>query len=154
GREAIPESHPLAAGVVGTYSRKSANRALAEADLVFFVGSATGSMTTNFWRLPPPETAVIQLDIDPEAIGRNFVPKVGILGDARTALELLLPLVQHLAPTRTADWTARVRAFRQEHIQETAEWRLSNQQPIRPERLCEELTGTVPEDAIVVVDTG
>jgi acetolactate synthase-1/2/3 large subunit len=97
---------------------------------------------------------VIQLDIDAEAIGRNYVPKVGILGDARTALELLLPLLKHLSPTRTADWTARVRAFRQEQAQETSELRLSDAVPIRPERLCEELTGVVPEDAIVVVDTG
>jgi acetolactate synthase-1/2/3 large subunit len=127
---------------------------VAEADLVFFVGSATGSMTTNFWRLPPPETATIQLDIDSEAIGRNYIPRVGILGDARTALELLAPLVEHLSPARIADWSARVRAFRQEHLQETAELRLSNAQPVRPERLCEELTSTVPKDAIVVVDTG
>ena len=54
GRGAIPERHPLALGVMGTYSRPSANRSVHEADFALFVGSGAGSMTTNFWRLPRP----------------------------------------------------------------------------------------------------
>src|SRR5437588_975698 len=48
GKEAIPGNHPLAVGMVGTYSRESANRVVNGADLVCFVGSETGGMTTHF----------------------------------------------------------------------------------------------------------
>ena len=52
GKDAIPGNHPLSVGVVGTYSRESANRVVNGADLVCFVGTETGGMTTHFWAVP------------------------------------------------------------------------------------------------------
>src|SRR3984893_17959580 len=49
GKDVIPGDHPLSVGVVGTYSRESANRVVNSADLVCFIGSETGGMTTHFW---------------------------------------------------------------------------------------------------------
>jgi acetolactate synthase-1/2/3 large subunit len=45
----IPDHHPLSAGVCGTYSRWCANRIVWEADLIFFIGSRTGSQVTTEW---------------------------------------------------------------------------------------------------------
>jgi acetolactate synthase-1/2/3 large subunit len=124
-----------------------------EADLVFFVGTETGGMTTHFWKVPPPGTRVIHLDIDPEALGRNYPAEVAIHSDASTALTRMAGLLGEPGD-RHAEWvTAAAR-----HVDE---WRLeyaplleSDQVPIRPERLCAELTELVPDDGIVVVDTG
>src|SRR5262249_44680011 len=66
GKDAIPGSHPLAAGVVGTYSRESANRVVNAADLVCFIGTETGGMTTHFWAVPKIGTPAIQIDIEPQ----------------------------------------------------------------------------------------
>src|ERR1700726_963364 len=52
GKDSIPGNHPLSVGVAGTYSRKSANRVVNAADLVCFIGSETGGMTTHFWAVP------------------------------------------------------------------------------------------------------
>ena len=52
GKDLIPGTHPLSVGVAGTYSRGSANRVVLDADLVFFVGTETGGMTTHFWKVP------------------------------------------------------------------------------------------------------
>jgi acetolactate synthase-1/2/3 large subunit len=52
----ISEAHPLSVGVVGTYSRHSANKTVAEADLVFFIGSRVGSQVTNNFKIPRPGT--------------------------------------------------------------------------------------------------
>src|SRR3990167_966338 len=52
GKDASAATHPLSVGVVGTYSRGSANRVVNEADLVFFIGTETGGMTTHFWKVP------------------------------------------------------------------------------------------------------
>src|SRR5204862_2579479 len=48
GKDSIPGVHPLSVGVAGTYSRESANRVVGQADLVCFVGTETGGMTTHF----------------------------------------------------------------------------------------------------------
>src|SRR5204862_350979 len=52
GKDSIPGVHPLSVGVAGTYSRESANRVVGQADLVCFVGTETGGMTTHFWAVP------------------------------------------------------------------------------------------------------
>lgn len=152
GKDVIPGTHPLSVGVVGSYSRGSANRVVLEADLVFFVGTETGGMTTHFWKVPPIGTRAIQIDIDPEALGRNYPPEVAINADARTALERILELVGEAA-THT-EWAGLAAGHVTDWRTEYALLLESDQVPIRPERLCAELTDLVPDDGIVVVDTG
>jgi acetolactate synthase-1/2/3 large subunit len=152
GKDTITADHPLSVGVVGTYSRASANRTVAAADLVCFIGSETGGMTTHFWQVPAFGVATIQIDIDPEAIGRNYTPQVGIQGDARSVLEAMVALVDTPAsPTTWSESVAQsVRTWHGEHAAELT----SDQVPIRPERMCAELSANAPDDAIIVVDTG
>jgi len=69
---AILDTHALSVGVVGTYSRTSANKSVGEADLVFFIGSHTGGQVTARWQVPKVGTRVIHLDIDAAEIGRNY----------------------------------------------------------------------------------
>ena len=90
GKDCIPGVHPLSIGVVGSYSRESANRAVNRADLVCFVGSGTGGMTTHFWAVPKIGTLAIQIDIDAEALGRNYPLAASVLGDAKTVLAAML----------------------------------------------------------------
>src|SRR5260221_540168 len=66
GKDSIPGNHPLSVGVVGTYSRESANRVVNGADLVCFIGTETGGMTTHFWAVPKIGMPAIQIDIDPQ----------------------------------------------------------------------------------------
>jgi acetolactate synthase-1/2/3 large subunit len=152
-KEIVPADHPLNVGVVGTYSRKSANQSLHEADLVIFVGSGTGSQVTCFWNLPAQGTPIIQIDIEPQELGRHYPRTLGILADARTALEGLLELVDGTPPDRRA-WVARVAALRESWLNEVADLTGSDASPLRPERLCRDLGRYLPHDSLVVVDTG
>ncbi len=154
GKDAILGIHPLSAGVVGTYSRASANRIVNEADLVCYVGSETGSMVTHFWQVPKPSVPVIQIDINPEALGRNYELSACILADAKMALSAMLTLADETAAGRRDAWVRRAQQI-------VATWRdeyepllASDAVPIRPERICRELTRHMPDDAIVVADTG
>jgi acetolactate synthase-1/2/3 large subunit len=63
GKDSIPGNHPLSVGVAGSYSRESANRVVNKANLVCFIGTETGGMTTHFWAVPPIGTPAIQIDI-------------------------------------------------------------------------------------------
>ncbi len=152
GKDSMPSDHPLSVGVVGTYSRASANRTVSAADLVCFIGSETGGMTTHFWQVPEFGRRTIHIDIDPEAIGRNYTPEVGIQGDARSVLDAMRSLID--TPASPTTWSeAAAKAVRDWHGDHVAEL-TSDQVPIRPERLCAELTANAPDDAIIVVDTG
>jgi len=136
--------------VCGTYSRECANRVIAEADLVFFVGSQTGSMITTNWQVPASGTRVVHLDIDPSQLGRHYPTEVPLHGDARATLR------QMLAEASTRDnspWIDRVRVLVQQWRDEVEEVLESNAGPIRPERIVSEIGGVLPADGAVVVDT-
>src|SRR5580693_2324386 len=90
GKDSIPGNHPLCVGVVGSYSRESANRIVNAADLVCFIGTETGGMTTHFWAVPKIGTRAIQIDIDPEALGRNYPLSAAVNGDAKVTLARML----------------------------------------------------------------
>jgi acetolactate synthase-1/2/3 large subunit len=154
GKDAIPGTHPLSVGVVGTYSRASANRAVNEADLVCYIGSETGGMTTHFWQVPPLGTAVVQIDVEGENIGRNYPLKASVQADAKIALEKMVEMADGSGPRKRNAWLSRI-------AQINAAWQAeydgllnSDAEPIRPERICSELTKHMPDDAVVVVDTG
>jgi len=154
GKDSIPGNHPLSVGVVGTYSRASANRVVNRADLVFYIGSETGGMVTHFWQVPPIGTPVIQLDINSEAIGRNYPPLVGIQGDAHSVVEIMVDRADPASAAARSAWRSEAADYVAAWRDEYAPLLGSDQTPIRPERICAELTDVVPDDAVVVVDTG
>jgi acetolactate synthase-1/2/3 large subunit len=148
----VPEDHPLYCGVPGTYSRSCTNKALREADLVLFLGSQTGGQVTHFWQVPRPGTKAIQIGIEPADLGRNYPNAVAVYGDAKTALRALLAAV---GPARKpGPWVAHVRELVAEWRAEVEPLRSSDAVPMRPERLLKELGDWLPEDALLVCDTG
>ncbi len=154
GKDTIAGSHPLSVGVVGSYSRESANRVVNRADLVCFIGTETGGMTTHFWAVPPIGTPAIQIDIDAQAIGRNYPLKAAINGDAKVTLARMLEHADRGSAARRAAWVKEVQAICQDWRTKYAPILASDAVPIRPERICGELSRHLPPDAIVVVDTG
>ena len=154
GKDTIPGNHPLSVGVVGTYSRESANRVVNRADLVCFVGTETGGMTTHFWAVPAIGTPAIQIDIDAEALGRNYPLLAAVNGDAKVTLAKMLESADRAGAGRRKAWIAEAQSICGEWRQKYKSALTSDAMPIRPERLCHELSLHVPDDAIVVVDTG
>jgi acetolactate synthase I/II/III large subunit len=152
GKGTIPDDHQLSVGVVGTYSRSCANRVVAEADLVFFIGSHTGSQVTNNWRIPAIGTPVVQLDIDPQELGRNYPNTVSLVGDAKVTLRRLLEILKPAA--MKAERVQRVEVLVGGWRAEVGPLRDSDAIPLRPERICKEITAFLPANAVVVADTG
>jgi acetolactate synthase I/II/III large subunit len=151
GKATLLETHPLNVGVVGRYSRWCANRVVSEADLVFFIGSSTGELVTNGWAVPAPGTNVIQIDIDPAELGRSYPNIASLCGDAKATLPMLLAEL----PARGASpWTTRAREYVAAWRKEIEPHRTSDATPIRPERLCREVSAWLPSNAILVADTG
>jgi len=154
GKDNIPGIHPLSVGVVGSYSRESANRAVNHADLVCFIGTETGGMTTHFWAVPQVGTPAIQIDIEPESLGRNYPLQASVLGDAKVVLGRMLAQADKGSAKTRAAWVNEIASLRSDWYAKYKADLESDAVPIHPARMCHELSLHVPDDAIVVVDTG
>ncbi len=154
GKDSIPGTHPLSVGVVGSYSRASANLAVNRADLVIFVGTETGGMTTHFWAVPKIGTPAIQIDIEAEALGRNYPLQASVLGDAKSVLAAMLASADTSTAAKRAAWVKEIATLRSDWYAKYKADLASDAVPIHPARICGELTRHMPDDAIVVVDTG
>ena len=151
-RGIIPTRHRLSAGVAGSYSAPPANRIVHAADLVLFIGCDTGDQVTLNWRIPPIGTKVVQIEADPLEIGRSYPNTTGLLGDPKASLARLIQVLGR--PSRDS-------SFADEAGRIVADWRASmaplvekTTAPIAVERLCAEITRALPEDGILVADTG
>jgi len=99
----------------------------------------------------------VQIDIDPLELGRSYPNTTGLLGDPKTTLASLVAAV---GPS-TSSGPARDPGFAEEAARLVADWRAtmapfceSEARPIRVERLCAELTRALPQDAVLLADTG
>jgi acetolactate synthase I/II/III large subunit len=111
-------------------------------------------MTTNFWTVPKIGVAAIQIDIEPECLGRNYPLKAAVLGDAKIVLARMLEHADGKTATKRNGWLEKSRLICTEWYSKYQPMFQSDAVPIRPERICGELTKNVPDDAIVVADTG
>ncbi|HEY3845571.1 MAG TPA: thiamine pyrophosphate-binding protein [Acetobacteraceae bacterium] len=151
-RGTIPTLDRLSIGCVGNYGAPPANQIVHEADMVLFVGCHTGDQVTHTWRIPALDTPCVQIDIDPLELGRSYPNTLGLMGDPKaTMAKLLMALGKPARDTAFADRAAGiVAAWREARAPLLA----NNAAPIFPDRLCAEITRALPEDGILVADTG
>ena len=148
----IAETHRLSVGVAGWYSRRCANEVVCEADLVFYVGSHTGSQVTDSWRVPPKGTPVMQLDIAPEELGRNYPNVASLCGDAKATLRQLIEALSPREPNQ--EWLDQAARFVDKWRSEVESPRNAEAAPMRPERIAKEVEAFLPADAMLLSDTG
>jgi acetolactate synthase-1/2/3 large subunit len=153
-KDQLPGDHPLNVGVPGVYARASANQVLLEADVVLFVGSKTGNQVTLNWQIPPLRTKVIQLDINPDELGRHYPDTLGLVTDAKLGLADLAAAAAEDARTGRLAWVARTQHIAGQWRENYAELMASDAEPIRPERLAAEFSSHLPGNALLVSDTG
>eukprot|EP00752_Nemacystus_decipiens_P018897 g16953.t1 len=151
GRSVIETSHPHHVGVVGTYSAPYANKLLAEADLIIYVGCHMGDQVTCDWTLPTPGTPIIQIDEDPLEIGRCLPNVVGLAGDLAATCRALSESVE---PSRSSDWVKSCRKAAEEWLEQSLTRVRSEEGAIPAPLLAYELGEALPENGVVVADTG
>ena len=153
-KDVINSTNPLNVGVVGTYSRGSANKSVLAADLAIFVGTDLGGMVTNFWTIPKIGIKAIHIDIDPEVLGRNYPLEVGIMADAKMALTEMMKFADETTVEKRISWVEEVQGYCRDWYDEFRQLLQSDNIPIRPERVCHDLSLNLPDNSFVVVDTG
>ena len=155
GKGTIPDFHPLSIGVVGRYSSSLANKVVEDADAVFYIGSRAGGMATDNWTVPPQSASIIQLDITPESIGRNYVVTSRLVCDAKQGLkDLLCVLKEMMQKPEKGSYLEKVGSLRKEWLKEASSVMDSDAVPIKPHRVIKEIRRTLGEKDILVADTG
>ncbi|TDK50715.1 thiamine pyrophosphate-binding protein [Antarcticimicrobium luteum] len=152
GRTIIPTTHPLHIGTVGTYSAPPGNRLVHEADLVIFIGCHAGDQPTNAYTVPAQGTAIIQIDLDGQEIGRNYPDTTGVWGCPKQAVADLAGAVT--SRDCWGDWAAHVGQVVGDWRAEMAPLRCADATPVTVERLCQEVSDALPENGVLVADTG
>jgi acetolactate synthase-1/2/3 large subunit len=125
---------------------------VSEADQVIYIGSHTGDQVTHNWTVPTAGTPVVQIDIDPAEIGRSYAGAIGVVGDAKMAVAKLISVLA--TQSANESWLQRAQTLVSAWRDEIEPLRQSAAVPIRPERLCKELADALPENAVLVADTG
>ena len=152
GKGVIADNHPLSLGPVGNYARKCCNDIVSQADLVLYIGCGVGDQVTQDWTIPAKGTRIIQIDIDPAELGRNYPNTLGVLGDAKLAVAAMVQTAGSRRPN--LEWAGKAAEAVAAWRKELEPLRTSGASPIRTERLCHELENVLPKDAVLVSDTG
>jgi len=155
----FPEDHPLSLGMTGIWGSRAANETTLEADVILAVGTGFAEADCSSWdpkyTFAIPPSRLVQIDIDPQEIGKIYPVDVGIVGDAKRTLRELIRHVRAMKPHSSNVSRGDVIANRKRGWQEElTESQLDNGKPIHPARLLKELSEAAPEDAIFVTDVG
>jgi acetolactate synthase-1/2/3 large subunit/sulfoacetaldehyde acetyltransferase len=153
----VPMDHPLYAGGAGARGNPVATRMLREADLILALGTRLGFNTTRFTHdVIPAGVKIVQVDIDPLALGRYYPIEFGIAADAGTVAGGLADIMTAI-PAATAPWRARNEKFvkdRKELWRGREEIAGRGAKVLHPETVYSELRKVAPRNALFTVDAG
>jgi acetolactate synthase-1/2/3 large subunit len=159
GRGILPDDHELTAGGIGHHRQDVTKYLLPHADVVIGIGARFEQQETN-WKpeyIPAPAATYIQIDIDPNELGRSVVATIGITGDARLVLQdLLTELRTKGTGRRTAskEWLAELSNRRAALETDRESMASSNATPIHPIRIFDRIQRVFPRNATVAIDVG
>ncbi|KRE00798.1 acetolactate synthase catalytic subunit [Bosea sp. Root670] len=160
GKGAVDEHHPLSCGVLGaltgpTSLGRQSRELLQEADLILQVGTRNNQNGTDSWRLVPNSARLIQIDLDPQEIGRNY-EAFRLVGDAAETLGALTEALRKVDLSRRTQarpaLEQRIAGLWESFDQRRAPSTGHNTSPIRPERVMAELQTLLTSDMIVAAD--
>jgi acetolactate synthase-1/2/3 large subunit len=159
GAGLMPADHPLAVGVVGRNGTYPANQATRQADVLLALGARFDDRVSSGWvpgyTFAIPPTRLVQVDLDPEELGRNYPVHLGVAADVRTFLRAVLALVETGGgrPGRDA-WRSQVAAWQRDWAEFNARRYRPEATPLQPEHVVRTLRRAVPRDGLVLVDVG
>jgi acetolactate synthase-1/2/3 large subunit len=157
GLGALPSEHPNFISMPGMHGSYAANMALTHSDLLIALGVRFDDRVTGRLSSFAPHAKVIHVDIDPAEIGKNRVPDLPIVGDARRVLQKLNKFLSEMAPAAAPvnaaarqAWWRQIRQWKEEHPLTPA----VSSSEIKPQHVMLEIDRLSGGQAIVCADVG
>jgi tartronate-semialdehyde synthase len=148
----IPFDHPLYGGRVGCQTNtRGGNKLFLESDLVLSIGNRFADRHTGDLAVYRGERKFIHIDIDPLVIGKVFPADLGIVSDAKLAVEALLRMAKETTPKRSpSDWSQKAADYKRRFRRKMD----FDQVPIKPQRIYKEINEFFSPDTVFVTSIG
>lgn len=162
GKGTMHEAHPLLLGMTGFWGAPIANEKCRTADLILATGTRLAEASSSSWdpryTFSVPPTRLFHIDTDVAEIGRNLPTELGVVADAKLALGALVEAAkkrrQRGGLVDRSELRNEIAAARKAFAANWADHWVSDQYPLRPERILSEVRKAVPEDGFIVTDVG
>src|SRR5579875_22679 len=151
GWGAIPDDHPLMAGMVGLQtSHRYGNATMLAADFVLGIGNRWANRHTGGLDTYTAGRTFVHVDIEPTQIGRVFAPDYGIVSDAGAALELFVDAARERDLPDRSEWASECRERKRTMLRKTN----FDDVPIKPQRVYQEMNRAFHSDVRYVSTIG
>lgn len=160
GKGVVADDNPCVVGMTGFWGTEFTNETTRGADWVLALGTRFAEADSSSWedrytwRIPGAK--LMQIDIDPAELGRNYPLEIGAVADLKPAIAALLAAARRLAPGGVArpELLAKIAAARTDFAGRNTAAVTSDDWPMRPERILAEVRAILPDDAIITTDVG
>lgn len=146
GIGSFPEDDPLSLKMLGMHGTRYANYAVTECDLIIAVGARFDDRVTGKISEFAPHAKIIHIDIDPSAISKNVEVDIPIVGDAKSVLRELIPLVKEIERT---SWLKQIEEWRRKYP-----LRYESDNKLRPQEVVRKIWEITKGKAIITTDVG
>lgn len=147
-RDAFPASHPLCTWMVGMHGTKASNMAITESDLVIALGSRFSDRVISDASKFAANSKVFHIDIDPAEINKNIPTAGSLVGDVKSILQKLLPLIENKKRT---DWVNKIQEWKKDYPEC---YDVNPKDSINPKFICECVHKIAGDDAFVTTEVG
>ncbi|MET7329683.1 thiamine pyrophosphate-binding protein [Nonomuraea sp. NPDC005650] len=155
----VPDAHPLVLGMTGFWGLELTNAYARESDVVLALATRFAETDASSW---DPRftwdfsggTTLIQIDIDPAELGRNYPVTIGAVADVGLAVRALAEAAKAHPPAERPELREKIRQARSGLFAASRERGRSEDFPLRPERILADLRDAIPADAVLVTDVG
>ncbi|MFP3726875.1 thiamine pyrophosphate-binding protein [Priestia filamentosa] len=160
GKSALPDDHALTLGMTGFWGTEFINNKCKEADYILALGTRFAEADSSSWESEYtfnfPPTKLIQIDIDPTEIGRNYPVEMGVVADLKQALTVLNRVAKELVPQGiiNKELEKEISEYRKEFKENNMKFIQDNVFPMQPQRILEEVRQVLPRDAYITTDVG
>ncbi|MBI3988182.1 MAG: glyoxylate carboligase [candidate division NC10 bacterium] len=147
----IPADHPLYSGMVGIQtSTRGGNMLFLESDLVLSIGNRFADRHTGALDVYTQGRKFIHIDIEPTVLGKVFMPDLGIVSDAKLAIQALLRVAKEMTPPRkSSEWSRKALSYRR--FRRKMDF---DNVPVKPQRIFKEINEFFDKDTIFVTAIG
>ena len=154
--DVISFEHELYSGQMGPRGNEVASSLVKEADLILAIGTRLGFNSTFYSYDNISRSAkIVQIDIDPIAIGRYFPVEIGIQNDVKIFLDQLnLSLKDRIFKHNHYDWVQNYIKKKTEYYKKRDENADTNSKIIQPSGLFKELRNLIPKNSSITLDAG
>jgi acetolactate synthase-1/2/3 large subunit len=160
GKSALSDDHALTLGMTGFWGTEFINNKCKEADYILALGTRFAEADSSSWESEYtfnfPPTKLIQIDIDPTEIGRNYPVEMGVVADLKQALTVLNRVARELVPQglTNKELEKEISEYRKEFKENNMKFIQDDVFPMQPQRILEEVRQVLPRDAYITTDVG